>query len=404
MSAIRFVGEFPNEERPADSEACLTQLGSCHFDAVIAGAGVVGAACAWQLARAGLSVGIVDACFVASGATAAGMGHIVVMDDSEAQFRLTSWSRQLWRELAEELPLAAEYRECGTLWVAADDEEMAAAELKRKYAAARGVEASMASAKEIARLEPHLRAGLKGGLLVPGDGVVYAPQAARWMLARAMRRGAVYRHGVTIELLENSEARLSDGSCWSAKTLLNAAGINAAKLSPGLPIQPRKGHLAITDRAPGFIAHQIVELGYLKSAHSQRTDSVAFNLCPRPTGQILIGSSRQLGVTDAAVERPMLEAMLRRALAYMPALRDLSAIRCWAGFRAATPDNLPLIGPHPKLEGVWVAAGHEGLGITTCLGTAHLLAAMITGIECAIPAAPYLPSRFDAKEGVPAHG
>ena len=99
----------------------------------------------------------------------------------------------------------------------------------------------------------------------------------------------------------------------------------------------------------------------------------------------------------------MLEAMLRRALTYMPALRELSAIRCWTGFRAATPDNLPLIGPHPKLPGVWVAAGHEGLGITTCLGTARLLSAMITGNQCAIPAAPYLPSRFDVQERVPAH-
>ena len=381
----------------------MTQTGSGHVDVVIAGAGVVGAACAWQLAQAGLSVGIVDAHFVASGATAAGMGHIVAMDDSEAQFRLTAWSRQLWRELAKELPAAAEYRECGTLWVAADDEEMAQAELKRDYALAHGVEATVLSAKQLAHLEPQLRPDLQGGLLVPGDGVVYAPLAARWMLARAMQRGAVYRAGVAIESLQDSEARLSDGSRWSAKALVNAAGIDAARLSPGLPIQPRKGHLAITDRAPGFISHQIVELGYLKSAHSQRTDSVAFNLCPRPTGQILIGSSRQFGVADAAVERPMLEAMLRRALTYMPALRELSAIRCWAGFRAATPDNLPLIGPHPKLPGVWVAAGHEGLGITTCLGTARLLSAMITGNECAIPPAPYLPSRFDVQERVSAH-
>ena len=381
----------------------MTQTGSGHFDVVIAGAGVVGAACAWQLAQTGLSVGIVDAHFVASGATAAGMGHIVAMDDSEAQFRLTAWSRQLWRELAKELPAAAEYRECGTLWVAADDEEMAQAELKRDYALAHGVEATVLSAKQLAHLEPQLRPDLQGGLLVPGDGVVYAPLAARWMLARAMQRGAVYRAGVAIESLQDSEARLSDGSRWSAKALVNAAGIDAARLSPGLPIQPRKGHLAITDRAPGFISHQIVELGYLKSAHSQRTDSVAFNLCPRPTGQILIGSSRQFGVADAAVERPMLEAMLRRALTYMPALRELSAIRCWAGFRAATPDNLPLIGPHPKLPGVWVAAGHEGLGITTCLGTARLLSAMITGNECAIPPAPYLPSRFDVQERVSAH-
>jgi glycine/D-amino acid oxidase-like deaminating enzyme len=331
------------------------------------------------------------------------MGHIAVMDDTDAQFRLTAWSRQLWRDIAPNLPVEAEFRECGTMWVAASEEEMAEAGRKREYSVVRGVEAALLSGKEVARLEPHLRPGLAGGLMMPHDGVVYAPVAARWMLGQALARGAIYRKGAAVELLQAGQARMDDGSIWSAKALVNAAGVEAPHLSPGLAIQPRKGHLAITDRAPGFIAHQIVELGYLKSAHSTRSDSVAFNLCPRPTGQILIGSSRQYGVSGGAVERAMLEAMLCRALTYMPALRDLSAIRCWTGFRAATPDNLPLIGPHPKLEGVWVAAGHEGLGITTCLGTARLLAAMITGRDCEIPAAPYLPSRFEGKESGPAH-
>jgi glycine/D-amino acid oxidase-like deaminating enzyme len=218
------------------------------------------------------------------------------------------------------------------------------------------------------------------------------------MLAQAVERGAIYRQGQSVESLHGGSVHFSDGSLWSAGALVNAAGVDAPQLTPGLPVQARKGHLAITDRAPGFIAHQIVELGYLKNAHSRTADSVAFNVCPRPTGQVLVGSSRQFGVTSAAVDRPILEAMLNRALSYMPELANLSAIRCWAGFRAATPDNLPLIGPHPSIEGVWVAAGHEGLGITTSLGTAHLLTSLIAGSACEIPAGPYLPARHAGKE------
>ncbi len=369
------------------------------FDVVIAGAGIVGVACAWQLTRAGLRVAIADSAFVGGGATAAGMGHIVVLDDSDAQFRLTAWSRQLWRDLRPELPASAEYVECGTLWVASGGEEMAEASRKREYAASRGVAATLLDAGELAALEPHLRPGLAGALLVPHDGVVYAPAAARWMLAQATAHGATYRQGQRVESFGAGSARLSDGTRWSAAALVNAAGVDAPRLTPGLPVQSRKGHLAITDREPGFIAHQIVELGYSKSAHSSTADSVAFNLCPRPTGQILVGSSRQFGVTNAVVERPVLEAMLKRALAYMPDLGNLSAVRCWTGFRAATPDNLPLIGPHPSLPGVWIAAGHEGLGITTSLGTAHLLTALILGNSCAIPAHPYLPARLSTEVG-----
>jgi len=91
--------------------------------------------------------------------------------------------------------------------------------------------------------------------------------------------------------------------------------------------------------------------------------------------------------------------MLQRAFEYMPGLRKLSAIRSWTGFRAATPDNLPLIGPSPDGEDVYLATGHEGLGITTSLGTAKLLGDMILGRESAIERDPYLPSRSYALHG-----
>ncbi|HEU0253142.1 MAG TPA: FAD-dependent oxidoreductase, partial [Pyrinomonadaceae bacterium] len=63
------------------------------------------------------------------------------------------------------------------------------------------------------------------------------------------------------------------------------------------------------------------------------------------------------------------------------------------GFRAATPDKLPLIGPHVEHQRLYLATGHEGLGITTSLGTAKLLTAQIVNRETAIPVTPYLPSR-----------
>src|SRR3974390_1430122 len=74
------------------------------YDVVIVGAGIVGAACADVFAQRGLGVVVVDRDVVGSGATAAGMGHIVVMDDSDAQFALTHYSQQLWQQLRPELP------------------------------------------------------------------------------------------------------------------------------------------------------------------------------------------------------------------------------------------------------------------------------------------------------------
>ena len=92
---------------------------------IVVGAGVVGAACAEALAEAGCRVSVLEAAFPGAGATGAAMGHLVVMDDSEAQFALTAYSRRLWAERAASLPPELEHDACGTLWVAADDEELA---------------------------------------------------------------------------------------------------------------------------------------------------------------------------------------------------------------------------------------------------------------------------------------
>jgi len=359
-------------------------------DVLIVGAGIVGAACAYSCAHAGLRVAVLDAAGIGGGATAAGMGHIVVMDDSEAQFALTRCSQRLWQGLSPELPREVEYTSSGTLWVAADDEEMQEVRRKHAYYGARGVATEILDAQALAAAEPNLRPGLAGALRVPGDAVVYPPCAARWLLERA---GIAPRLGMAITSLGRGQARLADGTVLSAGTIVNACGAAAPRLTPGLPIRPRKGHLLITDRYPGWLRHQLVELGYLKSAHASDGDSVAFNAQPRATGQILIGSSRQFDKTHAEIDHAMLGRMLRRAEQYMPALAGLSAIRTWTGFRAATPDSLPLIGPAPGDPSVFLATGHEGLGITTSLATGALVAAALAATVPPIPPAPYLPSR-----------
>lgn len=365
-------------------------------DAVVIGAGIVGAACAEALSRDGLRVTIVEPDTIGGGATAAGMGHILVLDDSEAEFALTRYSRDLWNELAPSLPPEAEYAPSGTLWVAADDEEMAAARPKGIFYHSRGVRAEVLDAASLADAEPNLRRGLAGGLLIPDDSVIYAPCAAVWMIERARKQRAVLRTGAPMTGLNTDGVSLADSTRISAGVTICATGAWATKLFPELPIRPRKGHLAITDRYPGFVRRALIELGYLKSAHGHSTESVAFNAQPRKTGQVLIGSSRQYGATHSGVDAHMLGRMLARAIEYMPGLAEISVIRTWAGFRAATEDKLPLVGGCPGRRNVYLATGHEGLGITTSLGTAQLLADMIAGRTPAIDPAPYLPSRIEA--------
>jgi len=368
------------------------------YDVVIVGAGIVGAACALECARQKMRVAVVDHDVIGGGATGAGMGHIVVMDDSEAQFALTRYSQQLWQQLRPELPDDVEYTQCGTIWVAADDEEMAEVHRKASYYQRRGVPVQILSAEDLARLEPNLRKGMAGGLLVTEDGVLYPPCAARFLTEQAQALGAMVQLGAPVAEIGNGRVRRADGSELSAGVIVNAAGAWAPELTRGISVKKRKGHLVITDRYPGFIQHQLVELGYLKSAHSVSSDSVAFNVQPRRTGQVLIGSSRQYGAEHKEVDHEILGRMLQRAQEYMPRLSQTSAIRVWTGFRAATPDKLPLIGPWGEDSTVFLATGHEGLGITTSLATGRLLADQLSGRASQIAREPYLPSRATMME------
>jgi glycine/D-amino acid oxidase-like deaminating enzyme len=250
----------------------------------------------------------------------------------------------------------------------------------------------------LAEAEPNLRKPLAGALLVPSDAVVNPACAARYLMREALREGAQLYAPCTVLSAQRGKVWLDDGTELHSARIVIAGGADAGALLPGLPIRKRKGQLILTDRYPGFIRHQLVELGYLKSAHVSTEDSVAFNVQPRMTGQILIGSSRQFGAEDPEVNQQLLATMIERSRWFLPELGALSIIRAWTGFRAATPDKLPLIGSCPEDESLFLATGHEGLGITTSLGTARILVDHLQGRKTQIPIEPYLPARFAQNE------
>lgn len=364
------------------------------YDVVVVGGGIVGAMVAWFGSREGLRVALVEPAGPGTGATATGMGHLVVMDDSDAQFALTRWSLDLWNGLRSELDDRCEWTCPGTLWVARDDEEMSHVADKLRYYRARGVEAEILGASDVAEAEPNL-APMAGGLRVPGDRVVYPTNVAARLVHLAQSRYGLVRCVARAGSLGEGTVTLTDGTRLEALWVVNAAGANANDLTPGLPIEPRKGHLVITDRYPGYLRHQVVELGYLRSAHAMDQESVAFNAQPRATGQILLGSSRQFVGWDPGLDRRLLARMVRRAGEYLPGFARLACLRTWVGFRAATPDKLPLIGPLSPGSTVLLATGHEGLGITTSTATGRLLTDRMVGRTSPIAPAPYLPARFE---------
>ena len=364
---------------------------SAHPDLWVVGGGIVGAAIACEATQAGLRVGLVSASTPGvAGATAAGMGHLVTLDEPVAERALCVHSLALWEDWVHEP--GAEFSRCGTLWLAETEAELTELSAKRRRLAEVGVPTEELAGRDLPALEPLLRTGLAGALRAPRDAVVYAPRVARTLVQRAQARGALLHIGTPVAEVGAGTVRLADGRVLQGGAVVVAAGLASGALLLGLRFTPRKGQLVITDRYPGQLRHQVVEVGYGASAHGSGA-SVAFNVSPRPTGQILVGSSRQPGAADTAIDAPLLGRMLTRAFAFMPALAQLTALRSWAGVRPGTPDGQPYIGAMPGRPGLWVAAGHEGLGITTALGTARLLVQMLRGVTPDIDMAPYAPGR-----------
>jgi D-hydroxyproline dehydrogenase subunit beta len=362
------------------------------FDLAVVGSGIVGAACGYYAARAGFHVGIVQGPGPASGATGAAMGHLVALDGSDAELDLCRFSQELWRELAPQLPLSAAYRPVGTLWIAATDDHLPALARKRERLHDRGIPSELLDAGELRQAEPALREGLAGGLRVPQDAVLDPVPTAQFFLAETHRLGGQLFADHAATTISEREVHLEGGGVVVARHVINAAGIDAPQLSPGIPVRPRKGHLLRFERVPAPLRHQLVEVAYDASIHASDGTTIAFNAHPSADGTWTVGASREWGSSDATVQPATVEQIRGRATDFLPFLSGATPAKSWAGLRPAMPDHLPWIGPLPGSDTVWVANGHEGLGITCSVGTARLIVDAIQGRRSPIPLTPYLPS------------
>ena len=368
-------------------------------DVAIVGGGVVGCACAHAAVQAGLRVAVYDAGRIGAGATAAGMGHLVTIDDDPAEFALARLSMTLWRAWSGWA--AIERRTTGTLWLAETDRQRDAAHAKLARLRAAGLSAEWLEPTVLASAEPRLARDLAGALRVAGDEVAYGPELAARLAADVRAAGGAIEEMCPVAALRDDGLQLSSGGRVSAGHVLLAAGCDSVRLWPGdapLPLRPRKGQLAITDRYPGYVRHALVELGYIDAAHGDADESVAFNVQPRASGQVLLGSTRSYRDTSPDVDAALLARMVRRAQRFLPGIGALQMLRCWAGFRPAIADGRPAIGriPGARRDNQWVATGHEGLGLTTATGTAGVWLDLLLGRAPAIDPAPYAPDRFVA--------
>ncbi|MET9508589.1 FAD-binding oxidoreductase [Streptomyces flavidovirens] len=375
-------------------------------DVIVIGAGVVGAACAYYAARAGLTVTVLDRGPVAGGTTGAGEGNLLVSDKEPGpELELALLSSQLWCELAELLPPATEYEPKGGLVVASGEAGMAAL---RDFAAGQekaGVTAQEIPADRLHDLEPHLAPALAGGFHYPQDAQVQPALAAAHLLKAAGERVRLRLGEEVTGLLTGASGEVRGVRTASGEVhgpyVVNAAGTWGGELARlagvELPVLPRRGFVLVTEPLPRVVRHKVYAADYVADVASGsaalQTSAVVEGT---PAGPVLIGASRERVGFDRSLSVEVLRRLGAGATALFPALAGVRVMRTYAGFRPYLPDHLPAIGPDPRVPGLLHACGHEGAGIGLAPATGLVIARCLTGGEPPLDTTPFRPDRFAA--------
>jgi glycine/D-amino acid oxidase-like deaminating enzyme len=373
-------------------------------DVVVIGAGVVGAACAYYLTEAGLSVTVLDRGSVAAGTTGAGEGNILVSDKQPGpELQLALLSGRLWRELPLEVSEPAELELKGGLVVAPHPEALDGLRALAEGQAAAGVRTETVTGERLRELEPELADDLPGAILYPQDMQVQPMLAAAHLLAAARARGAQVRLGEAVTGVRRAGERvtgvLTAAGEISAGAVVNATGAWASQTASlagvHVPVLPRRGFILVTEPLGAVIRHKVYDAAYVadvaSSAEGLETSAVVEGT---KSGTVLIGASRERVGFDREISTPVLARLARQATRLFPMLERVRALRAYRGFRPYCPDHLPVIGPDPRAPWLLHACGHEGAGIGLATATGWLIARCATGEEPGLSLAPFAPERF----------
>lgn len=385
-------------------------------DLVVIGGGIIGCSVvqhAAQLLPPSTRILLLDRGPIAGATSGSCMGHLMVTPDTPQEYAFTRSSVDLWNELQQQEG-GFDHNPTGALYLADAPEDLELLPVLLQQFGDRGDRAQVLDGKQLREVEPGLAEDLPGGLYYPGDGVVLPMLACGAMLRVAQRANANVKVQAECAVIgfERAAQRVigvrTERGTIHCENVVNATGVWSPDLSelsgqPRLPIYPRAGNLAITGHHVSPIKTQLLEVSYLRFAHGVATvdptatgdpGGHAVNMQPQSNGGCLIGSTRQFRGMDRTLNRELLRRSLQRAQRYAPAVAQAPIVRTWVGLRPYAIDKHPLIGPWPPTPGMWIAAGHEGLGISLAPITGRLLAQQLAGTAPAIDHTPYLPARF----------
>ena len=356
---------------------------------LIVGGGIIGCAAAYELARAGCQVTVFERATPGAEASSAAAGLLAPIDESTetnfARLALASWRLypDVVRDLQERTGIDVEYMTRGTIY------PTSAAQKQRdvgQWADSKDFGVEMLDGEELRRREPALSPAIRHAIFVKGDHWLNNQRLVTAYAQAAAAVGVELRSGCNVSRLVVEAGRvralMTEGERAEGDAVLLAAGAWSGELMAGLGslrIEPRRGQMIALEHVPAVVTHCVHGEVYL---------------VPRPSGELLIGATVERAGFQRAVTAEGIAGLLHSAFALVPALRRLPIARTWSGFRPWAPDSLPVLGPWPGIDGLFVATGHFRNGILLAPITARLMTEWITGGQPSVDVKDFLPDRF----------
>ncbi len=381
-------------------------------DILVLGGGVVGGAIAYNLAKAGRQVTLLEQKELVSGASGGNLGQISITD-REAGFEL-DWalrSLDLYREYAQTGLMQAGFEQTGGLFVLASAEEVEKTAHLPESRRQDGVEVRLLRGAEILEQEPLMDpAALEGAIYCPLEGKVDPLAVSYGFLDAAARAGATLLENTPVQGFETQAGRITTVQTPKgdihADTVVMATGAWTAELAGKLglcyPIGYDRANVYVCQPAPPALRGPIAP-GVFLTGSFEGGNWVHLGAIQHANGSILIGqSTRAVSGYSTAIAYEEPGEISRLFARYFPSLGSLQVVRMWSGVTPNMPDERPLFGFSGRITNLFMAAGLKG-AFTTAPAAAQDAAALILGRQSQTDCRICSPVRFEKEENSHAH-
>jgi glycine oxidase len=365
-------------------------------DVLIIGGGVVGLSLAWELAKHGASVQVIDQGEPGREASWAGAGMISAASQIASQHpyeQLRGLASQLHSQWAAELLACTGidngFRRSGGLYLARTAGEAAALSGWAELLRGEGIEIERLSAADAYEIEPGLDSGqsppspLRAAFLLPTEAQIRNPRHLRALICACEQAGVTITPNVAateftlggdeLATVQTSAGRLQAGKyCFTAGAW---TGQILQRLGIATGILPIRGQIVLF-QCPQPPITRIINSG-------------SRYLVPRDDGHVLAGSTEEEVGFDKRTTDAAIAELTNFACNLVPALREASIERTWAGLRPGSFDGFPYLGPLPGLRNAFVAAGHFRTGLFLSPATAVVMSQLLRGEQPQIDLAPF---------------